>query len=64
MVALSPYSKLVVTCLAKILNLKVFHNKIDCTENVYKKVDERYSSKFNFLELYFKEMGYMGYNNN
>lgn len=51
-------------CLAKILNLKVFHNKIDCTENVYKKVDERYSYKFNFLELYFKEMGYIGYNNN
>jgi len=46
--------------IAKLLKLKVF-NALgeDCTEIVYEKVDKHCKGKYDFLELFFKEMGYI-----
>lgn len=48
-----------IECIAKVLKLKVFNNGNNCTELVYEKVDKYLKHKFKFLELFFKEMGYI-----
>jgi hypothetical protein len=47
-------------CIAKLLKLKVFNQyNGDDTEMVYEKVDKNCKGEYNFLELFFKEMGYI-----
>jgi hypothetical protein len=44
-----------ISCISKILKLKI-NNDDNISDICYKRVEERY---YNFLKLYFEEMGYI-----